>query len=201
MFNALLLSLPKSSQEILAGSIVKVDFFNLGSQLSPLKTGTHVEINRTENAPENGLVVVCARKKKVGMRSSAGRGCRPPPRPSRTLPLATSPVHPPSPRSGTMHLSRFGLLALGAAAVEAFRDTSPFFLASTSEYVPIGPCKLQSANQPVGSWPTPHTSNPPIRCSMTSLPSFALALLTTISSSINPVSTARTLRLTNWHPA
>ncbi|KAJ5498838.1 BIG/ATPase V1 complex subunit S1 [Penicillium expansum] len=32
-----------------------------------------------------------------------------------------------------MHLSRFGLLALGAAAVNAFRDTSPFFLASTSE--------------------------------------------------------------------
>ncbi|KAJ5782761.1 hypothetical protein N7457_004535 [Penicillium paradoxum] len=32
-----------------------------------------------------------------------------------------------------MYLSRFGLLALGAAAVNAFRDTSPFFLASTSE--------------------------------------------------------------------
>ncbi|KAJ5658300.1 BIG/ATPase V1 complex subunit S1 [Penicillium longicatenatum] len=32
-----------------------------------------------------------------------------------------------------MHMSRFGLLALGAAAVDAFRDTSPFFLASTSE--------------------------------------------------------------------
>ncbi|KAJ5242410.1 uncharacterized protein N7469_000737 [Penicillium citrinum] len=32
-----------------------------------------------------------------------------------------------------MHLSRFGLLALGATAVNAFRDTSPFFLASTSE--------------------------------------------------------------------
>ncbi|KAJ5577897.1 uncharacterized protein N7459_006861 [Penicillium hispanicum] len=32
-----------------------------------------------------------------------------------------------------MHLSRFGLLALAAAAVDAFRDTSPFFLASTSE--------------------------------------------------------------------
>ncbi|KAJ5096918.1 hypothetical protein N7456_007639 [Penicillium angulare] len=32
-----------------------------------------------------------------------------------------------------MHLSRFGLLALGAAAVDAFRDTSPFFMASTSE--------------------------------------------------------------------
>lgn len=34
-----------------------------------------------------------------------------------------------------MHLSRFGLLALAAAAVDAFRDTSPFFMASTSEYV------------------------------------------------------------------
>lgn len=34
-----------------------------------------------------------------------------------------------------MHVSRFGLLALGVAAVDAFRDTSPFFLASTSEYV------------------------------------------------------------------
>ncbi|KAJ6078687.1 hypothetical protein N7467_008440 [Penicillium canescens] len=32
-----------------------------------------------------------------------------------------------------MHLSRFGLVALGAAAVNAFRDTSPFFLASTSD--------------------------------------------------------------------
>ncbi|KAJ5743935.1 hypothetical protein N7533_008805 [Penicillium manginii] len=32
-----------------------------------------------------------------------------------------------------MHLSRVGLLALAAAAVDAFRDTSPFFLASTSE--------------------------------------------------------------------
>ncbi|GLI78193.1 hypothetical protein PoHVEF18_006500 [Penicillium ochrochloron] len=32
-----------------------------------------------------------------------------------------------------MHLSRLGLVALGAAAVDAFRDTSPFFLASTSE--------------------------------------------------------------------
>ncbi|KAJ5166668.1 uncharacterized protein N7482_005449 [Penicillium canariense] len=32
-----------------------------------------------------------------------------------------------------MHLSTFGLLALGAASVDAFRDTSPFFLASTSE--------------------------------------------------------------------
>ncbi|KAJ6184315.1 hypothetical protein N7519_005616 [Penicillium mononematosum] len=40
------------------------------------------------------------------------------------------------PTPNTMRLSRFGLLALGAAAVNAFRDTSPFFLASTSEYGP-----------------------------------------------------------------
>ncbi|KAE8379255.1 BIG/ATPase V1 complex, subunit S1 [Aspergillus bertholletiae] len=32
-----------------------------------------------------------------------------------------------------MHLSSFSLLALGAATANAFRDTSPFFLASTSE--------------------------------------------------------------------
>ncbi|KAA8642118.1 uncharacterized protein ATNIH1004_011059 [Aspergillus tanneri] len=32
-----------------------------------------------------------------------------------------------------MHLSCFTLLAVGAATVNAFRDTSPFFLASTSE--------------------------------------------------------------------
>ncbi|KAK1138965.1 hypothetical protein N8T08_001609 [Aspergillus melleus] len=32
-----------------------------------------------------------------------------------------------------MHLGRLSLLALGAAAANAFRDTSPFFLASTSE--------------------------------------------------------------------
>ncbi|KAI9042262.1 Ac45/VOA1 transmembrane domain-containing protein [Aspergillus affinis] len=32
-----------------------------------------------------------------------------------------------------MHLGRLSLLAVGAATVNAFRDTSPFFLASTSE--------------------------------------------------------------------
>ncbi|KAL2010031.1 hypothetical protein VTN00DRAFT_5838 [Thermoascus crustaceus] len=32
-----------------------------------------------------------------------------------------------------MHLGKVGLLAFGAVAVEAFRDTSPFFFASTSE--------------------------------------------------------------------
>ena len=34
-----------------------------------------------------------------------------------------------------MHLTKLGLLSLGAAAVNAFQNTSPFFLASTSEYV------------------------------------------------------------------
>lgn len=34
-----------------------------------------------------------------------------------------------------MHLGRFWLLALGAAAVEGFKDTSPFVFVSTSEYV------------------------------------------------------------------
>lgn len=47
-----------------------------------------------------------------------------------------------------MHLSRFGLLALGATAVNAFRDTSPFFLASTSEYVRwVESPKLRPANR------------------------------------------------------
>ncbi|KAJ5180500.1 BIG/ATPase V1 complex subunit S1 [Penicillium capsulatum] len=43
-----------------------------------------------------------------------------------------------------MHLSRFGLLALGAAAVDAFRDTSPFFLASTSDVL-INSAYIKSA--------------------------------------------------------
>lgn len=43
-----------------------------------------------------------------------------------------------------MHLSGLGLLALGAATASAFRDTSPFFLASTSEYVAERiPCGLE----------------------------------------------------------
>lgn len=76
----------------------------------------------------------CTRKKKVGSQAQAGRTRRPPPSPSRTSRWQhRSPS--PSPRTSTMHLSRFGLLALGATAVDAFRDTSPFFLASTSEYV------------------------------------------------------------------
>lgn len=36
-----------------------------------------------------------------------------------------------------MNLRSLGLLALGAATANAFRDTSPFFLASTSEYVSL----------------------------------------------------------------
>ncbi|KAJ5683072.1 hypothetical protein N7462_006237 [Penicillium macrosclerotiorum] len=43
-----------------------------------------------------------------------------------------------------MYLSRFGLLALGAAAVDAFRDTSPFFLASTSEVL-VNSAYIQSS--------------------------------------------------------
>lgn len=51
---------------------------------------------------------------------------------------------PDSGRSGTpsqgtttvnMHLRGIGLLTLGAAVADAFIDTSPFILASTSEYV------------------------------------------------------------------
>lgn len=42
----------------------------------------------------------------------------------------------------TMHLGSLGLLALGATVVSAFRDTSPFFMASTSEYVPSPVSKL-----------------------------------------------------------
>ncbi|KAL4865973.1 hypothetical protein BDV12DRAFT_140660 [Aspergillus spectabilis] len=43
-----------------------------------------------------------------------------------------------------MLLSRFSLLALGAATASAFRDTSPFFLASTSE-IPSTSAQLKSA--------------------------------------------------------
>ncbi|RDW60433.1 Ac45/VOA1 transmembrane domain-containing protein [Aspergillus mulundensis] len=43
-----------------------------------------------------------------------------------------------------MRLSRFSLLALGAATASAFRDTSPFFLASTSEILST-PAQLKSA--------------------------------------------------------
>jgi hypothetical protein len=77
-----------------------------------------------------------SKKKKVDIKAQAGRGSRPPPRPSRTPPVGNIIANlTPSPTLYTMHFSRFGLLALGAAAVNAFRDTSPFFLASTSEYV------------------------------------------------------------------
>ncbi|KAL2860882.1 Ac45/VOA1 transmembrane domain-containing protein [Aspergillus lucknowensis] len=43
-----------------------------------------------------------------------------------------------------MRLSYFSLLALGAATTNAFRDTSPFFLASTSE-IPSASAQLKSA--------------------------------------------------------
>ncbi|KAL2828764.1 BIG/ATPase V1 complex, subunit S1 [Aspergillus cavernicola] len=43
-----------------------------------------------------------------------------------------------------MRLSHFSLLALGAATASAFRDTSPFFLASTSESSPTS-AQLKSA--------------------------------------------------------
>ncbi|KAE8152555.1 BIG/ATPase V1 complex, subunit S1 [Aspergillus avenaceus] len=43
-----------------------------------------------------------------------------------------------------MHLTSFSLLALGAATASAFRDTSPFFLASTSEILSTS-SQLQSA--------------------------------------------------------
>ncbi|KAJ5092095.1 hypothetical protein NUU61_006965 [Penicillium alfredii] len=59
-----------------------------------------------------------------------------------------------------MHLSRFWLLALGAAAVDAFRDTSPFFLASTSEvltnsaYIKAGTSLLDDLSSALGSCPS-----------------------------------------------
>jgi hypothetical protein len=34
-----------------------------------------------------------------------------------------------------MYLSKLGLVALAAATADAFKDTSPFFFFSTSEYV------------------------------------------------------------------
>ncbi|KAL1968510.1 hypothetical protein VTN77DRAFT_1720 [Rasamsonia byssochlamydoides] len=48
-----------------------------------------------------------------------------------------------------MHLSRFWLLALGAAAVEGFKDTSPFVFASTSEF-PTSSSHLKSATSLFG---------------------------------------------------
>ncbi|CAG8396359.1 unnamed protein product [Penicillium salamii] len=59
-----------------------------------------------------------------------------------------------------MHLSRFGLFALGAAAVNAFRDTSPFFLASTSEiltnsaYIQTGASVLESLDSSLSTCPS-----------------------------------------------
>jgi hypothetical protein len=59
-----------------------------------------------------------------------------------------------------MHLSRFGLVALGAAAVDAFRDTSPFFLASTSEvltnsaYIKAGTSLLKDLSSSLSTCPS-----------------------------------------------
>ncbi|KAJ6120375.1 hypothetical protein N7523_004655 [Penicillium sp. IBT 18751x] len=59
-----------------------------------------------------------------------------------------------------MHLSRFGLVALGAAAVDAFRDTSPFFLASTSEvltnsaYIKTGTSLLKDLSSSLSTCPS-----------------------------------------------
>ncbi|KAJ5952469.1 BIG/ATPase V1 complex subunit S1, partial [Penicillium vulpinum] len=66
----------------------------------------------------------------------------------------------PSPTPNTMHLSRFGLVALGAAAVNAFRDTSPFFLASTSEvltnsaYIQTGASLLENLSSSLSTCPS-----------------------------------------------
>ncbi|KAJ5800023.1 uncharacterized protein N7518_002091 [Penicillium psychrosexuale] len=59
-----------------------------------------------------------------------------------------------------MYLSRFGLLALGAASVNAFRDTSPFFLASTSEvltnsaYIQTGTSLLENLSSSLSTCPS-----------------------------------------------
>ncbi|KAJ9486928.1 hypothetical protein VN97_g6409 [Penicillium thymicola] len=59
-----------------------------------------------------------------------------------------------------MHFSRFGLLALGAATVNAFRDTSPFFLASTSEvltnsaYIQTGASVLENLSSSLSTCPS-----------------------------------------------
>ncbi|KAJ9482426.1 hypothetical protein VN97_g11007 [Penicillium thymicola] len=59
-----------------------------------------------------------------------------------------------------MHLSGFGLLALGAVAVNAFRDTSPFFLASTSEvltnstYIQTGASLLEILSSSLSTCPS-----------------------------------------------
>ncbi|OQE94424.1 hypothetical protein PENNAL_c0004G11467 [Penicillium nalgiovense] len=64
------------------------------------------------------------------------------------------------PTPNTMHLSRFGLLALGAAAVNAFRDTLPFFLASTSEvltnsaYIQTGASLLENLSSSLSTCPS-----------------------------------------------
>lgn len=78
--------------------------------------------------------------------SPVGSTASEPPKPIPSTSLAARQHHHPSdsttlvwdpttPNLHTMYLRSFSLLALGAATASAFRDTSPFFLASTSEYV------------------------------------------------------------------
>jgi hypothetical protein len=66
----------------------------------------------------------------IGRMALGGRPLR---RPSRTSDTSRWHHQLDIPTTSTMRLSSFGLVALGAATVNAFRDTSPFFLASTSE--------------------------------------------------------------------
>jgi hypothetical protein len=84
-----------------------------------------------------GCVEIASKaKKKVDMESSGGSGLSTASEAKSDTSRWQHHRQPDTiPTPDTMHLSRFGLLALGAAAVNAFRDTSPFFLASTSEYV------------------------------------------------------------------
>lgn len=86
--------------------------------------------------PDRGLRFLPTRKKSRVQSSDTAAG--PPtlgdrPEAKSDLPLASPSSTQATPPQSTMHLRRFGLLALGAAAADAFRDTSPFFLASTSE--------------------------------------------------------------------
>lgn len=151
MLGALHLAFVKSSQVFMAGFVVEIDLFNFrrSSNFALFQIlGTHDEQKSQFKVYLNqitsgtlyiaGCVEIAskAKKKKVDMESSGGSGLS-------TASEAKSDTsrwqHHRQPNSiptpNTMHLSRFGLLALGAAAVNAFRDTSPFFLASTSEYV------------------------------------------------------------------
>lgn len=74
MLYALLLSLPKASEEIIAGSVVEVDFLDFGIQLALFRARAHGEIIGNKKTPEKKMwwsQTVCARqkKKKSWMRS------------------------------------------------------------------------------------------------------------------------------------